>query len=176
MKKIILSIFLLFFIINILNCSSGQQFREYDNIITKEIPVNNGKLSSQSIEKEKTFEITLKLKEPTDCIKIAIASKYYSDTLPQKEKTAKTYFIIERRIDLSQFRVRRKKKFYSEIAKNYNTQWKYKQYITVCSSENEPLKKLRKDSPYRIRFTTLSKKQCWFTIKIHSDVEIELIH
>jgi hypothetical protein len=156
-------------------CSGTQTERRYDNKYIKDIPLNSGKISNLLIDNEPTFEIFFKLKEATDCMRITVLSSYYTDTIPKTRIAAKSFFILEKLVDISQFKKSEKKALYTEIGKNFDTQWTQNPVLNICTQPEEPLGKLDAATFYRLRFSSLSKELFSYKITIESDSEIQFI-
>lgn len=156
------------------SCSSGQIDRVYRHTITREIPVQSAMISKDAIDGTKTYEIQFRLKEPADCVKIGINSSYKIDSLPSKTMSARTFFIVERVLDISQFK-ETKSEIYILMGKNYTTQWEHRPAITICPPEDDPLQRLDSKSLYRIRFSALLGIDFIFTVTINSDTPVEII-
>ncbi len=143
--------------------------------------------SKSRIDKEKTYEIYFKIKEDEKCIKISMKSSVQYESIVKDEKSVKTYFIVEKAIDISKFikeepresskTVNRdiQKTAFSEIGRNFDYRWNRKRSVLICTVGEDPIKKLDKLSLYRIRFTIFMKYNFSFTITVNSDQKIIFI-
>ncbi len=122
--------------------------------------------SGEKIDQWKTFEIFFLFKNNEDCIKINITSEMFEE-IENKKKLIKTYFIIEKAIDVSKFNSD-SNILYSEISRNYDSNWTAKQEIEICSSDSDPIKRLNKGDLFRIRFTTFRDDNYKYIINIYS--------
>ena len=128
--------------------------------------------SDEKIDRWKTYEIFFKLSKDEECININFSSQIFDEAI-NKNINFKTYFIIEKAVNISKF-ISDKKIIYSEIGRNFDNSWNTKQEIEICSSEMDPIKKLKNSSTYRIRFTTFRDLNYNFTILVFSKNTITL--
>jgi hypothetical protein len=143
--------------------------------------------SKNMIDNEKAYEIYFKIEEDENCIKVSMKSKVQYESIVKDEKSVKTYFIVEKAIDISKFikeepqesskTVKRdiQRTAFSEIGRNFDYRWNRKRSILICTSKEDPIKKLDKSSLYRIRFTIFMKYNFSFTITVNSDQKIIFI-
>ena len=131
--------------------------------------------SKGKIDNYKTFEIYFKLKKQEECLKFAIQSRTTNEDILIDERVIKTYFIIEKRVNIEKFTTASSERvIYYELGKNYDYRWYRKRELMICTSKGDPLKKLN-SSIYRIRFTTFMDKELKFMITINSNNKIEFI-
>lgn len=141
--------------------------------------------SSNKIDKEITYEIYFTIEKDEKCLKLTIQSIAEYEGIVKDEKIVKTYFIVEKAIDISRFVSEESQKSpkvkedipkiaYSEIGKNFDLRWNRKRDLLICTSGEDPIKKLNKSS-YRIRFTTFMKDNFSFTITAYSNQKITFI-
>jgi hypothetical protein len=126
--------------------------------------------SKEKIDNWKTYEIFFTLNGNEDCIKLNLSSDIY-DAVINKNTTIKTYFIVEKAIDISKFSLD-KKSMFSEIGRNYDYNWNTKQEFDVCSSKSDPIKTLNKNNNFRIRFTVFKDINFKYAINIFSNQSV----
>jgi hypothetical protein len=135
----------LFFI----QCKSADKTSLINNIFngnsSKEIE------SREKIDNWKTFELFFTLNDDEECITINMSSASFDEIL-NKYMQIKTFFIVEKAIDISKFSPD-KKIMFSETGKNYDFNWNTKQKIEICSSATDPIKTLKKNNTFKLRFT-----------------------
>ncbi len=124
--------------------------------------------SADPIDRYPASMIFFKLDKNAEALSINISAEFIADVTGRK-KTKKTYFIVEKVIDMSSLKNRKDKYFYAEIGRNYDPDWNRQKEITLVSSKSEPFKNLDGNSLYRIRFTTFSTENVDFTITINAD-------
>ncbi len=139
--------------------------------------INNLKgISSREIESRdkiddgKTFELFFTLDNDEDCLMIDVSSEVY-DIILNKNVRIKTFYIIEKSVDLSRFGPD-KINVFSEIDRNYDYNWNAKQKIEICSSATDPIKIFKKNNNFRLRFTVFSDKNFKYEITISSEHRI----
>lgn len=166
LKSIILII--LFFLIQ---CTSSEK-PAYNNKNSYNNTTQKAFESDDKIDRWKTYEIFFKLSKDEECININLSSQIFDEAI-NKNINFKTYFIVEKAVDISKF-ISDKKIVYSEIGNNFDNSWNTKQEIEIRSSEMDPIKKLKNSSTYRIRFTTFRDLNFNFSILIFSKNSITL--
>jgi len=166
-RKCILYVFAIFLFF--LFCSSSDKVLVFKNENKHKIPFKGYSLSNEKIDRFTTYEIYFSLEKPVKCIKAEIFANFVSDTFTGKTKPTKTFFIIEKIIDLSGFKNPGIKNTYTEIAKNFDPQWNRQKELVICGSDSDPFKTLDEKSPYRIRFTTFGNEEYEFEIVIFAD-------
>lgn len=135
---------------------------------------NNETQSREKIDKENTYEKYFIIKNNEKCIKIIITSTIIDDVF-KREKKVKTYYIVEKAVNVSRFRDAGGKRYiFSELGRNFDANWNIKKDALICSSDTDPIKKLDKNI-YRIRFTTFSKEDSNFKIELSSDNAIDFL-
>lgn len=160
------------FVFSLTACATSQKTSIYKNLKTIPGAATSRMTSNDAIDRGPTYEIFFKLKESTPCIEISISSRYLSDSIAPSYYALKTYFILDRIIDISAFNIKNQKYEYTPLGKNFNAIWEYKREITVCTIGTDPLQKIDSESLYRLRFSTFSKYNFEYTILIKSDTEI----
>ncbi len=167
MKKI--SVFLILYsIIFIFSCKTGQEYAYKFNFNekgeSKDIIV-----SKEKIDGTNAYETYFKLEKPVKCLKVSISATAFADSFGKKQVVLKTYFTLEKALNITNFKAGKDKYTFSEIGKNYDQQWDRSRDITVCSSDDDPIKKLDSKSVYRIRFTPFTGENFSYQIRISSD-------
>ncbi len=130
--------------------------------------------SKKTIDRGKTYLIYFKLKEKDKCVKFSIHSRVPIESVGEKEKIVKTYFIVEKRIDISSFYREEDtsaKYTYSEIGRNFDHVWNRKQQLTICTVPGDPIKKFD-TGIFRVRFTTFTDEDFRFKIILYSNKEV----
>jgi len=124
--------------------------------------------SADPIDRYPASMIFFKLDKNAEALSVNITAEYTADVTGTR-KTKKTYFILEKIIDMSNLKNRKDKYFYAEIGRNFDPDWNRQKEIILVSSSSEPFKNLDGNSLYRIRFTTFSTTNVDFTITINAD-------
>jgi hypothetical protein len=127
--------------------------------------------SKEKIDGTNAYETYFTLEKPVNCIKISISATAFADDFGKKQVVLKTYFTVEKVVNIKNFKFGKEKYTFSEMGKNFDQQWDRSRDITVCSSEDDPIKKFDAKSVYRIRFTPFTGDKFSYQIKISSDVK-----
>ncbi len=122
--------------------------------------------SKDLIDKTPTYEVYFDLLEDTRCIDISVIAQN------RNGKRVRCAFILESRIDLSRFQKKPLQPVYSEMAKNFDINWRFQSNIFVCTDDTDPLKRLAKGN-YRLKISSFSNNYYIFTINIKSPVAVE---
>lgn len=122
--------------------------------------------SKELIDKTATYEIYFDLLENAQCINISVIAQ------DKNGKRVRCGFILESLVDVSKFPKRPVQPVYTEIAKNFDINWRFQSNIYVCSDENDPLKRLIKGN-YRLKISAFSNNFFTFTVDIKSTVPVE---
>ena len=130
------------------------------------------RVSPESIDGAKTHEIFFHLTEKVPCLEVETSATYYPHPFAKKKKIARTFFIIEKRIDTTPF-IGKKRVLYSPMGKNFDQRWRRWQTITLCTSRERPLLHFDSDSTYRMRITTFQAREVDFTITIRGEAPVE---
>ncbi len=125
--------------------------------------------TADRIDTGKTYEVFFVINEDEECIKVNI-NAIYMDEVAQTEMSAKTYFIVEKAVDISRFGDA-KKRMFTELGRNFDFSWNRERDALICSSESDPIKKLKKDI-YRIRFTIFRDEEFGYEVNIQSENNI----
>jgi len=128
------------------------------------------KRSSDTIDKGITYEIFFSLAESVECITVDLQAVQVQSTFPPDRIPQKTYFIIEKLIDIKRYRSGTDYT-YSPMARNYNNEWETFYPVKICGLKDEPLSKVDA-SAYRVRFTVFNPDPVIFMITVTSDSEI----
>ncbi|MDY6934091.1 MAG: hypothetical protein SVZ03_07700 [Spirochaetota bacterium] len=137
----------------------------YTGVTSKELE------SKEKIDNGRTFEVFFSIETEEKCLKFILSSSII-DTIFKKQRFIGIFYIVEKAVDISQFKASQSKQFiFSEVGKNFDYNWNTKDEITICTSMNDPIQKLDK-SIYRIRFTVFQKEDYNFRIKILSENKI----
>lgn len=122
--------------------------------------------SKELIDKTPTYEIYFYLPENAQCIDISVIAQ------DKNGKRVRCGFILESLVDVSKFTKRPVQSVYTEIARNFDINWRFQSNIYVCSDEYDPLKRLNKGS-YRLKISAFSNNFFTFTVDIKSSVPVE---
>ncbi|MGQ9844117.1 MAG: hypothetical protein ACUVRK_11210 [Spirochaetota bacterium] len=124
--------------------------------------------SKSLIDRTTTYELLLELTEDTPCIELmVIATDAYN-------KRVRCAFILDKAIDTSKYPGMAKQQVYSEIARNFDANWRFQSKITACTNRNDPLKRITK-GVYRLRISAFSITYYQFDIDISSNVPIAFL-
>lgn len=158
-----------------LSCSSQKKDYVYKFQSSKKITAPELKESKHKIDAGKTYEIFFTIEKDVQCLRAAVTSATLQDRFTHKSKPIKTFFIIERMIDISGYSGSKEGFEYTEIDRNFDSSWDRKQNITICSSDTDPLKKINSTSVYRIRFCNYLSDESNFNIRINADTKITIL-
>lgn len=123
-------------------------------------------ISSDKIDKGITYELFFYLEKGVKCLTIDINAIYIPETFPTEGIPKKTYFIVEKIIDIEKYKSE-KNYAYTQLAQNFNKEWETFNPVQVCGLENDPLSGID-SSNYRIRFTTFESQPVIFMATIYS--------
>jgi len=158
-------IIILTIIIILSSCStSGNRYGKNYNYNSSS---KNLTVSTDKIDKYKTYEIYFTFPQKIECATLSISSKYISDRIDNKKKLIKTYFILERMIDIRNFN-KNKSYSFTELERNFDLEWKRKHLIIICNKREDPIYKLQPGYLYRIRFTAFLNRETEFIISLTS--------
>jgi hypothetical protein len=156
------------------SCATAKKEISYSQKKTYTGVTNPSLESNKAIDRGKTYMIYFKLKEKDKCVKFSIHSRVPIESVGEKEKVVKTYFIVEKRIDISSFYREEDtstKYTYSEIGRNFDHIWNRKQQLTICTVPGDPIKKFD-TGIFRVRFTTFTDEDFRFKIILYSNKEV----
>jgi len=128
------------------------------------------KVSSEKIDKSQTYEITFTLDKPADCMTIDIQSVYLNKSFPMQKVPKRTFFIVEKKLNLPQFKLGADKA-YTPMGRNFNNDWELYSPVKICTNKNDPISKLD-ISEYRIRFTAFEKTGLYYIVNITCESKI----
>lgn len=155
-------------------CSSGA-VRNYKKSKVITIPSGEALQSQEKIDKYDTFMIYFKMEREVKSVRVGIISEYIADISGTKKALA-SYFIVEKAIDVNQFKNIKARYVYPEIGRNFDaTDWTREKEITLVSEHGNPFKALESNSVYRIRFTAFSSENIDFTLKIEADCDVAFL-
>jgi len=172
-KKIILIQYLIISFCLITGCKGFQPDDRYNIISTISGTAGKNILSNLKIDKNRSFTLYFRPEKNTDYINIEMRSVITVNGVYKRKRTIKTFFVVEKAIDISKFR-KKKSGIYTEIGRNFDIKWNRQQNITLHTSNDDPLEKIEKTSLYRIRFTTFNHEyiKLEYSLKIKSDCRI----
>ena len=173
--KITLFFLSLLLILSLTQCNSFKN-KIFPNINKYQRSSKNGLNSKEKIDKEKSYEVYFMLTKKEDCLKFQIISKIVNLSINSlSTKIMPTFFIVERAININGFKgIKDKKIVFSEIGRNFDAIWKWKNEIVICSSKKDPLKKLH-IGLYRIRFSIFNKNNFDYEITVFSNNKISFL-
>ena len=119
------------------------------------------------IDKGKTYQVFFIINEKEECIKVNVNAVYMDETT-QSEVSGKTFFIVEKAVNISSFGDFKKKVLFTELGRNFDFSWNRERDAIICSSESDPIKKLKKDI-YRIRFTVFKDEEFNYEVNVQSE-------
>ena len=125
-------------------------------------------VSAQKGDFTVSYEIYLSLAQPEKCLDIGISARRSGGEHSYVKETLKVFFIVERAVNVSQFRLRNNPFIFTEIGRNFDLNWESVKSIWVCTSKTDPLKKLDA-GVYRLRFSMLSAAEFDFEIRVLSN-------
>jgi len=121
--------------------------------------------SKDRIDNTATYEAYFELADNTRCIEISVIA------IDQYNKRVRCGYILESEVDTSRFPKKPLQPVFTEIAKNFDVNWRFQSNIVFCSDQTDPLKRLNKGN-YRLKITAFSDKMFTFTIQIKSSVPV----
>jgi hypothetical protein len=148
-----------------------QSVRTYEEINAKTISAGSASRSNDRIDQYTTYMIYFKLEKKVDSMRISVAAEYIADILGTRRRR-NSFFVVEKTVDVRQFKKQEAEYVYAEIGNNYTADWKSEKDITVVSEKGNPFKDLEGGSTYRIRFTTFTSDDFEFTINIEADCKV----
>lgn len=154
--------------------SKEKAARRYSRSSVKPISSIEASKAAEPIDRYATSMVFFKLDKAVDAMQIGIIADYTADIMGTK-KTKKTYFIVEKVVDMSQYKYKNMKYLYAELGRNFDADWNREKEITIVSNKKEPFRNLDGASLYRIRFTTFSTEHVDYTIKIDADCGVTFL-
>lgn len=155
-------------------CVTAGSRREYQISAKKSFSSAEIRHAGDPIDRYPAFAQHFRLEKEIEAMTVGISAEYVADITGAK-KTKKTYFIVEKRIDMSRFASITRKDLYAEIGRNFDAEWNREKELTLISDTSDFFKKLDAEAIYRIRFTTFSPDPVDFTITIEADCGITFI-
>jgi len=122
------------------------------------------KVSNDKIDNKQTYEINFNIENSVDCINIEMEGIHLSRTFPNENIPKRIYFIIEKKLQLPQFKNSDNKK-YMPIGRNFNNDWETSSPVKICADKNDSLSSIEA-TEYRIRFTIFDNIPFYYTLKI----------
>ncbi|MBN2158312.1 MAG: hypothetical protein JW807_02875 [Spirochaetes bacterium] len=152
-------------------CVSIQKERSFKQSSVTTVSIENAVPCRDMIDRYTTYMVYFRLEKPVDALSVSVTAEYVADITGAK-KSRKTYFIVEKIVDMSRFKNRNLKDLHAEIGRNYDADWNRGKELTLISNDTEPFKSLDADSTYRIRFTAFALENFEFTITVNADCAV----
>ena len=130
--------------------------------------------AAEPIDRYAAFQMFFKLDRSVDAISVGISAEYTAD-ITGARKIKKTYFIVERVVDMSNVKFVKNKYLYAELGRNFDADWNREKEITIVSKKSEPFKDLDGASLYRVRFTIFSPENVDYTLRINADCGVTFL-
>lgn len=148
-------------------CGAATQTRERDYAFKAYIRGSSSKenLSMEKIDGHPSYESHFTLEKVEECVKITIIARNTALISAYVDPTVRAYFVLEKAVDVSRFNPRAGRIVYTEIARNFDINWKSERDTVVCSRTEDPLKKLTPGA-YRIRLCVFDAREFGFSIAI----------
>jgi len=127
------------------------------------------KLSNDKIDNKQTYEVTFSLESTAECINIEMEGVHLNRTFPNEHTPRRIYFIVEKKLQLSQ--VKNSSNKYFTIGRNFNNDWEIYSPVRICADRNNAFLSLDA-SEYRIRFTVFDKIPFYYILKIRGESKI----
>jgi len=131
--------------------------------------------AAESIDGYVTRELFFTLSKKVNCITVKATAEYTPYQFAKEKKIARTFFILERLVDLSRYGQKNARVF-TELGRNFSDRWGRQRSVTVCTSLRLPLQRIDSKSVYRIRFTTFLKGTFDYTITVFSDTPVRFFN
>lgn len=168
--RLITAAFYGFMIFQAVFCKSATGVSDFTSRSTLKGVTSARIMTGDRIDTGKTYQVFFVINEEEECIKVNV-NAVYMDEAGQSEMSARTFFVIEKAVDISRFGDAKKKLIFTEIGRNFDFSWNRERDALICTSEADPIKKLKKDI-YRIRFTTFRDEEYSYEINIQSENKI----
>jgi len=130
----------------------------------------NTKISDEKIDGSPTYEVSFTLEKPADCMTIEIDSAYLQKTFPVQKIPKNTFFIIEKKLKLANYKLKSDNTF-TPIGRNFNNDWELYSPVKICSNVNDPLSTINV-SDYRIRFSAFEQAELYYIITITCESKV----
>lgn len=162
----------MFLILMFLNCKESvkediNQNQTYGN--TTEYT----KISAGKIDGAQTYEVSFTLDKPAGCMTIDIESAYLQKSFPVQKIPKKTYFFVEKKLNVTQSKSKILSNF-TPLGRNFTNDWELYSPVKICTGKNDPLSTLDV-SEYRLRFTAFEKNQLYYIITITCESKISFL-
>jgi hypothetical protein len=155
-------------------CATGSLAQKYRHSGVKFIRGGEAIQTNDTIDRYATMVAYFRLGNPVDEISVSITAEYVADITGAK-KIKKTYFIVEKIVNMSKYKYRDMKYLYAEIGRNFDADWNREKDLVLLSDKTVPFKALDEKSIYRIRYTTFSTEETDYTITIGANCEVTFI-
>ena len=129
----------------------------------------NTKLSEEKIDNRETYEVNFNIEKPVECLIIDMEGTFLNKTFPNENTPKRVYFIVEKKLQLQQFKTNVKK--YTVIGKNFNNDWEIISPVNICVNRNDAFLSLDA-SEYRVRFTIFEKIPFYYILKIRCESKV----
>jgi hypothetical protein len=151
-----------------IGCATAAERPAYLNNVVYSVISSRDLEAPQRIGNARTYGITFTLARPEKCVEVSVRGKRITREYSYTDQSVRVFFIVERQIDLSTFTPAGQRRVYSEIGRNYDQDWGILEKIEVCTSPQDPLKKLD-PGLYRIRFAVFEQADVMFTVNVLSN-------
>lgn len=151
-----------------IGCATAVERPAYLNNVVYSVTSGRDLETPQRIGNAKTYSITLTLVRPEKCVEVSVRGKRIAREYSYTDQSVRVFFLVERQIDLSTFERAVQRQVYGEIGRNYDENWGLLEKIEVCTSPEDPLKKLD-PGLYRIRFAVFEQADIMFTVNVLSN-------
>ncbi|HNX59875.1 MAG TPA: hypothetical protein PKK43_12300 [Spirochaetota bacterium] len=129
---------------------------------------SNELAKSAPLDRFDTHEIYLVLDKPETCIRIDAQGFVPKESIAGGEHQLSLYWILERQLPGKGNTFQ-----YTEISRNFDSDWKASASATFCSRDNMPIERLVPGT-YRLRMTLFRKDNCRFSLTIFSNVSVTI--
>lgn len=155
-------------------CSSTGQPTIYDNVFYYSGNSENTDVSSESIDRERTYELFLAIEGESDCVKISFESETPPHPVTGKTQKINIFFEIDKKIDISPFKKKQNYTF-SSFARNYDNEWSHSPSAEICSTDLKPIAPLHEGTILRVRFTLFRYDNFSYELIVEADSRITIM-
>ena len=120
------------------------------------------------IDRFDSREFFLILEKPEKCIRIDTSGFIPKESIAGGEYQIPVYWVLDRLLPGKGGSPQ-----YTEIARNFDADWKALSSSTLCTQENKPIEKLEPGT-YRVRTTLFRKENCRIEIVIYSNITFSI--
>jgi hypothetical protein len=154
----------------LLSCATTGEFKHTKEFIGSKADFQR---SQDPIDNTETYEVYFTLDKPAACIHFSIIVKVFQDEFSQKERVIRSYYTIDRMLDISGYHSKEKLTF-TLLGKNFTDQWETRRSQKVCRSQKNPTHIFIPQGVYRIRFypNTASPFSVYIAAKSNSSIKI----